>query len=122
MAYLIYIVLLLFQCLWSCVVLIESIHYEANWTSLDSRPLPSWYDESKFGIFIVWGVYSVPGFESEWFWDYWKDPTNIRQNVVDFMKENYPPSFTYPDFAADFTAEFYNPEEWADIFKASGAK
>jgi hypothetical protein len=40
-------------------------------------------------------VYSVPGFESEWFWDYWKDPTNIRQNVVDFMKENYPPSFTY---------------------------
>jgi hypothetical protein len=43
-----------------------------------------WYDESKFGIFIVWGVYSVPGFESELFWDYWKDPTNIRQNVVDF--------------------------------------
>jgi alpha-L-fucosidase len=33
-----------------------------------------------------------------------------------------PPSFAYPDFAADFTAEFYNPEEWADIFKASGAK
>jgi alpha-L-fucosidase len=30
--------------------------------------------------------------------------------------------FSYPDFAADFTAEFYNPEEWADIFKASGAK
>jgi hypothetical protein len=30
--------------------------------------------------------------------------------------------YTYPDFAADFTAEFYNPEEWADIFKASGAK
>ena len=89
MAYLIYIVLLLFQCLWSCVVLIESIHYEANWTSLDSRPLPSWYDESKFGIFIVWGVYSVPGFESELFWDYWKDPTNIRQNVVHFMKENF---------------------------------
>jgi hypothetical protein len=50
-----------------CVVFVESIHYEANWTSLDSRPLPSWYDESKFGIFIVRGVYSVPGFESEWF-------------------------------------------------------
>ena len=42
--------------------------------------------------------------------------------MVEFMKENYPPSFAYPDFAADFTAEFYNPEEWADIFKASGAK
>jgi alpha-L-fucosidase len=58
----------------------------------------------------------------QFFWDYWKDSTNIRQNVVDFIKENYPPSFTYPDFAADFTAEFYHPEEWSDIFKASGAK
>jgi hypothetical protein len=48
--------------------------------TLHRKPLPSWYAESKFGIFIVWGVYSVPGFESEWFWDYWKDPTNIRRN------------------------------------------
>ena len=45
------------------------------------------HDESKYGIFIVWGVYSIPVFESEWFWDYWKDPTNIRQNVFDFMKK-----------------------------------
>lgn len=118
MAYLIYAVL----CLWSCGVLIESIRYEANWTSLDSRPLPSWYDEAKLGIFIVWGVYSVPAFQNEWFWDYWKNPKDIRKNVVHFMKKNYPPSFTYADFAPDFTAELYNPEEWAEIFKASGAK
>jgi alpha-L-fucosidase len=76
-------------------VLIESIHYEANWTFLDSRPLPSWSDESRFGIFIVWGVYSVPGFESEWFWDYWKDPTNIRQNVVDLYLQTCSPMNAY---------------------------
>jgi alpha-L-fucosidase len=44
--------------------------YTPNWKSLDSRPLPQWYDDAKFGIFIHWGVYSVPGFGSEWFWKY----------------------------------------------------
>ena len=41
--------------------------YTPDWTSLDSRPLPAWYDESKVGIFIHWGVFSVPSIESEWF-------------------------------------------------------
>lgn len=43
-----------------------------TWKSLDSRHLPSWYDEAKFGIFIHWGVFSVPSFGSEWFWKNWK--------------------------------------------------
>ena len=38
------------------------------------------------------------------------------------MKKNYKPGFTYPDFAAEFTAEFYDPNQWADIIEASGAK
>ncbi len=41
--------------------------YIANWTSIDSRPLPAWYDESKIGIFIHWGVFSVPSIGSEWY-------------------------------------------------------
>lgn len=40
--------------------------YTPDWASLDSRPLPSWFDESKVGIFINWGVYTVPSFSSEW--------------------------------------------------------
>ena len=35
--------------------------YESTWESIDSRPVPSWFEESRFGIFIHWGVYSVPG-------------------------------------------------------------
>lgn len=46
--------------------------YEPTWDSLDTRPLPKWYDEAKFGIFIHWGVFSVPSYVDEWFWDYWK--------------------------------------------------
>jgi hypothetical protein len=45
--------------------------YDPDWESLDARPLPDWYDQSKIGIFIHWGVYSVPGLESEWFWKMW---------------------------------------------------
>ena len=94
--------------------------YQPNWESLDSRPLPAWYDSSKIGIFLHWGVFSVPSFGSEWFWYYWKEA--IYQNVVDFMKNNYKPDYTYADFADQFTAEFFNPDQWVDIFKASGAR
>lgn len=46
--------------------------YLPNWESLDSRHLPQWYDDAKVGIFIHWGVYSVPNFGDEWFWYHWK--------------------------------------------------
>ncbi|XP_076459391.1 alpha-L-fucosidase-like [Babylonia areolata] len=94
--------------------------YEPNWASLDSRPLPAWYDESKIGIFLHWGVFSVPSYNSAWFWYQWKGLKT--SNVVEFMEENYKPDFTYADFAPDFKAEFYDPLRWADIFNASGAK
>jgi hypothetical protein len=41
--------------------------YTPDWASIDSRPLPEWYDESKIGIFIHWGVFSVPSILSEWY-------------------------------------------------------
>ncbi len=93
--------------------------YEPNWRSIDSRPLPSWYDDAKVGVFIVWGVYSVPAVASEWFWYNWREG---RRQEAEFMRKNYPPGFTYPDFAAQFTAELYDPEQWVDIIEASGAK
>lgn len=46
--------------------------YFPTWNSLDSRPLPNWYNDAKFGIFIHWGIFSVPSFGSEWFWNNWK--------------------------------------------------
>lgn len=42
--------------------------FDPTWESLDARPLPAWFDRAKFGIFIHWGVFSVPSFGSEWFW------------------------------------------------------
>ena len=94
--------------------------YQPTWSSLDSRPLPTWYDDSKLGIFVSWGLFSVPAYGSEWFWEYWQGRKD--KSYVEFMQRNYRPDFTYADFARDFTAEMYDPEAWADIFSASGAK
>ncbi|OAD52751.1 Alpha-L-fucosidase, partial [Eufriesea mexicana] len=95
--------------------------YFPTWNSLDSRPLPNWYDDAKFGIFIHWGVFSVPSFGSEWFWNNWQEEHNGTK-YHDFMKQRYPPSFTYQDFAPEFTAEFFNATQWSELFQASGAK
>lgn len=51
------------------------LKYDPTWESLDKRPLPSWYDDVKFGIFLHWGVYSVPSYGSEWFWSNWEGCT-----------------------------------------------
>ncbi|KAM4785793.1 plasma alpha-L-fucosidase isoform 2-T2 [Cyanocitta cristata] len=101
-------------------LLLARPRYEPTWGSLDARPLPAWFDEAKFGIFIHWGVFSVPSFGSEWFWWYWQKEK--REPYVKFMEANYPPGFSYEDFGPLFTAEFFDPNQWADILKASGAK
>ena len=102
--------------------------YQPNWASIDSRPLPSWYDQAKFGIFINWGVYSVPSYgggqdgahsASEWFWYHW---ATGQSWAVNFMNRTHLSSFTYPDFAPELKGEMYQPDEWADLFEASGAK
>lgn len=108
-----------------CLLLLAarvSARYTADWTSLDARPLPPWFDEAKVGIFVHWGVFSVPGFGSEWFWWHWQGQQPPDPECVKYMAENYPPGFSYPEFATGFHAQFFDPGEWADIFKASGAK
>jgi hypothetical protein len=53
--------------IYCCLVSFTEQQYTPDWASIDSRPLPTWYDESKIGIFIHWGVFSVPSFSSEWY-------------------------------------------------------
>lgn len=118
-------------------ILIVKADYEPNWDSLDSRPLPQWYDDAKVGIFIHWGVYSVPSIESEWFWYNWigtlLDNISTTSNFIiivdvnktenaEYMLKYYPPGFTYQEFAKDFTAEFFDPERWTELFVKAGAK
>ncbi|XP_068206608.1 alpha-L-fucosidase-like isoform X2 [Palaemon carinicauda] len=93
--------------------------YQPTWESLDTRPLPDWYDNAKVGLLIHWGLFSVPSFGSERFWQEWKGGNH---KFVHFMMKNYPPNFTYQDFASQFKAEFFDPKEWTEVFEASGAR
>ncbi|XP_054707938.1 alpha-L-fucosidase-like isoform X2 [Uloborus diversus] len=94
-------------------------NYKPDWASLDARPLPPWFGDVKIGIFLHWGVFSVPSFKSEWFRTHWEEKAN---GYEEFMTKNYKPGFSYPEFGPLFTAEFFNPDEWADVFEAYGAK
>ena len=105
-------------CIIGCSVV--NAKYSPDWDSLDSRPLPDWYDKAKIGIFMHFGPYSVPGVHTEWFWKDWQ--MGDHPDVNKFMKENYPPHFTYQDFGSQLTMEFFDPDWFADLVTASGAK
>ncbi|HYW78473.1 MAG TPA: alpha-L-fucosidase, partial [Thermoguttaceae bacterium] len=100
------------------------IRYEPTWESLDSRPVPTWFNEAKFGIFIVWGPYSVPGWAppnayAEWYGHRaWKR----QKGYWDFYTQHYGDSFDYKQFGEKFTAERWDPDDWAQLFADAGAR
>ena len=100
--------------------------YEPNWESLETHPTPEWFEDGKFGIFIHWGVYSVPSFcdtstYSEWY-QAWLDGNAHDGLEREFHEKNYGKDFEYREFAPMFRAEMWDPAEWARIFKRAGAE
>jgi len=105
----------------------SSPRYESNWASLDQRPMPQWFPDAKFGVFIHWGVYSVPawgkvGEYAEWYWHHIKSDDPKDAVWRDFHEKNYGANFDYMDFAPKFTAELFDAKQWADIFARAGVK
>jgi alpha-L-fucosidase len=101
----------------------SSAQYQPAWESLDKRPVPQWFKDSKFGIFIHWGVYAVPGYctkgnYAEW---YQQGLMNGDTARINFHKKKFGDR-TYYDLANDFKAELFQPDEWAKLFEQSGAK
>jgi alpha-L-fucosidase len=95
--------------------------YAASWDSLERVGVPDWYQDAKFGIFIHWGVYSVPAFGNEWY------PRNMyRQGTPEYRHhlETYGPHsrFGYKDFIPLFRADKFDANAWAELFQASGAR
>uniref|UniRef100_A0A915PTU5 Putative alpha-L-fucosidase n=1 Tax=Setaria digitata TaxID=48799 RepID=A0A915PTU5_9BILA len=103
-----------------CSALVLFHGEQPTWDSIDSRPIPQWYQHAKLGIFCHWGVYSVPAVYSEWLWYAWK--ISNRSDIIRYMNKNYKPGVSYADFAKDFTAEHFNASMFRDIVEASGAR
>ncbi len=112
--------------------------YQPNWASLDARPIPTWFEDAKFGIFIHWGVFSVPAYSptardgvavydryAEWYWNRLMNdsPNNkVRPFFAAYHEKQYGKNARYEDFAAQFKAELFQPDQWAEVLKQSGAK
>jgi alpha-L-fucosidase len=105
----------------------EPVHYRAEWASLDQRLMPQWYLDAKFGVFIHWGVYSVPawgkvGEYAEWYWNHVRSENPKDAVWREFHAKNYGANFDYMDFAPKFTAELFDAKQWADVFVRAGIK
>jgi alpha-L-fucosidase len=103
--------------------------YSADWKSLNTRRIPAWFHQDKFGIFIHWGLYAVPAYApvinnsgvsyAEW---YWYRIMEKQKDFKAFHDRNYGAEFKYEQFEPMFRAEMFDPQQWADVFKRSGAK
>jgi alpha-L-fucosidase len=108
-----------------------SAQYQPDWNSLDKREIPQWWKDAKFGIFIHWGVYSVPayapvnevdGVYEKYAEHYYNRLLSGNKFFKDFHTKHYGEEFSYADFAPMFKAEYFNPDEWAELFREAGAK
>lgn len=120
-----------------CAVPLFAQNYEANWNSLDKRATPAWFSDAKFGIIIHWGVYSVPAYApvipgrlayAEWYWHQKNEGRdNPKANPVEtgtwaYHQKVYGADFKYQNFAPEFKAQLFDPDQWAAVFADSGAK
>ena len=115
-------------------------HYEPTIESLDQHPLPEWYAGAKLGIFIHWGLYSVPGWApinhpdhdfssadyikynpyAEWYLNVLRVPNSP---TAEYHKQHYGEQGYY-DFAPEFNRESkkWDPDKMAAIFHEAGAR
>ena len=93
--------------------------FAPTWESLkENYQVPQWFVGAKFGLFMHWGLYSVPAHHNEWYEKHMYGAD--RQWHVDHFGP--PEKFGYKDFIPLFTQSNFNADAWAELFKKSGAK
>jgi len=98
--------------------------YRGTEVSLATHQAPNWYADAKFGIFIHWGVYSVPAWApvgkeyAEWYWAQFNDPDDPTHA---HHAQTWGTDFGYDDFIPRFTAERFDPVAWVRLIQQAGA-
>ena len=93
--------------------------FQPTWESLQKNyKVPLWFIGAKFGLFLHWGVYSVPAHHNEWY------EKHMYAGQRAWHTEHFGPleKFGYKDFIPMFTQEEFDAESWAELFQKSGAK
>ncbi len=113
--------------------------FRPKWESIEKHTVPEWYDDAKLGIFIHWGIYSVPAwatplgelgkvapdiwFENNPYSEWYMNTLRIEDSPTHkYHREKYGDHFQYADFVDQWKAEKWNPNQWAETFKKTGAK
>ncbi len=92
--------------------------YRPQWDSLCRHEMPQWYRESRLGIFLHWGVYSVPAYYNEWYPRLMQFPfTPVYKHHVKTYGKDYP----YRKFIEQFRAEKFDAAQWVQTFRDMGA-
>ncbi len=100
----------------------EKTVFRPDWNNIaENYSVPDWYRDAKFGIFIHWGVYSVPAYANEW---YSRNMYIEGSNEYRHHKETYGDhtEFGYKDFIPMFRGENFNADEWVSLFRQAGAR
>lgn len=119
--------------------------YEPTLESVRRHPVPDWFHDAKLGIFIHWGLYSVPAWAplggelnqviakegwigwfarnpyAEWYMNSMRITGSPTQQ---YHTKTYGPDFAYQDFVPLFNQAIqgWNPTIWADLFRQAGAR
>jgi len=111
--------------------------YQPNWASIDQRATPNWFTDAKFGIFICWGLYSVPAYApvipgnlayAEWYGHQMTEGRdNPKANAIEtgtwaYHQKQYGADYAYRNFAPEFRAVLFDPDQWASLLAGSGAR
>src|SRR6266496_5114453 len=98
----------------------SNFQFEPTWESLLNFSIPDWYQDAKFGVFIHWGIFSVPAFDNEWYSRnmYLQGSRAFEHHRATWGDHT---QFGYKDFIPLFKAEKFVPDDWADLFKRAGA-
>lgn len=99
----------------------RSGQYQPTWESLDTHSLPEWFADAKFGMFIDWGLYSVPAYAPTGYPD-WYLHRSLYGDTKAYHEEVWGKDFTRDDFIPLFTASEYDPELLARVAEAAGMK
>ncbi len=94
--------------------------FAPTWESLTKAQTPNWFREKRLGIFIHWGLYSVPANSNEW---YSRNMYIKGTPAYEHHRKTYGTQdrFGYKDFIPLFGAEDFEPKQWIDLFREAGA-
>ena len=93
--------------------------YQPDWESIQANyKVPQWFIGAKFGLFMHWGLYSVPAYHNEWY------EKHMYAQFSAWHREHFgtQDTFGYKNFIPLFTQEKFNADDWAELFKKSGAR